>query len=322
MTLLEFIQNNRMKKNNTGSALIMITIFILVISIIASLFINNIISYQKKIGLIKTFSNREFLINQIVSEMKNTVSLKNSLDVTGNEKLKSCMLGQTYSGCSSNCCDSQQNVGFYFLDSTDLNTNVNLRRQLIGDSSANGVSFDSTGNVCQFSSGLCVYKLWGSFTPHCPGGELVCDQAEYLKVKVTLEPYPANTSSQIVMKQKEIEFIVFNDVNFKPKIDPVSDQVLYLGSGDDIEVTIVGNSGNPSEKQNFIFSKCESTDESIFKVVTPIDTPFSSAVAKIKIRPVAVGTAKIKLQVNDAGSQNNLSDEYYVNVKVQPGVAL
>ncbi|MEN0059649.1 MAG: hypothetical protein AAGB31_12490, partial [Bdellovibrio sp.] len=99
-----------------------------------------------------------------------------------------------------------------------------------------------------------------------------------------------------------------------PKVVPMAKVVIKRNSTEDI--TITGDSGNPSEEQNFIFNLLQSSNSNIAAIVTPSNTPFAGGVAVIQVQGVNVGTTTLQIQINDGGTENALSEVYFLEVEV------
>ncbi|MEK2645768.1 hypothetical protein [Bdellovibrio sp. BCCA] len=310
-------------KNQRGSILVYVLVMIAALSIFSISFSSTITNLQKHVSHSKTSINTNFDLTQMVRLIKLPNGLAESAGLADNSLLYTCLNGGTTSTCAENCCVHGTTAGFYYVDPSDTNTNVSLKRKLLGPQSAptsyyfNGAPCTPTAN----NSAECAYSLWGTFTTVCPGGSATCEHAEHLKISVHLRANPKAFTNQVLMKDQDVDFIYFNDRNYKPSIVPIPDVTLYLGDGIDKEVSVLGDSGNPSEIQNFVFTKCISENPGTVQLTTPADQPFSGGVAKIRLKALAQGDAKITMQISDGALENNLSKEYSLNVKVIPGVS-
>ncbi|MNL36586.1 hypothetical protein D3C87_1586720 [compost metagenome] len=148
------------------------------------------------------------------------------------------------------------------------------------------------------------------FIPHCPGGVSSCDHAEHLTVEMEYTPV---AGKEHLMKPMKKSLIYFVNLNYQPFISPVTAQSLVTGGS--ITLSVFGNSGHPSEVQNFIFDKCEALDPSIVKVTC---YGFLNGMGTLKIEGLSIGTTSVALRVNDAGAENNLSPELTFSVTVTP----
>lgn len=300
-------------KNEKGSVLLLVLGLLVFVSIFCISFSNSIVNLQKNVSYSNHKFSRQFNINQTLTLLKTPNGLTESSGLSLNSGLAGCLFGPT--------CDAGTEQGFYFVDPSDTTLDVNLKGRLIGPPSA-PVWYNANNTFCPVqspSTNDCTYSLSGTYKAICPGNTSTCHHAEHLILKVRIVANPNSKAKNQNIRDKDFPtMIYFNNINYPPQINPPPDITLSLASGAETEVTITGDPGHPSEFQNFIFTKCLSSAASIVQITTPPDTPFYSGTAKIKLKPVALGTAKIMLQINDGGLENNLSQEISFNATVIP----
>lgn len=314
--------HSEMLRRQSGSIVLYVMAIIAVVSVLCISISTTITNLQKQVANTKHSTDNSFNLSQIATLVKRHNGLAESAGVTGNENLLACLNGGTTPTCTSNCCNGGVVYGFSYVDPADTNTNLNLKAKLFG-TQASPIYYNHNNTPCtpNPATGVntCAYKIWGEFTAACPGGVATCDQAEHLRVTVNLNYEAANFEGKVLPKDKSFSVIYFNSRNYQPIVNPISSIDLYLGDGVDKDVVVSGNSGNPSEIQNFIFTKCASENTGIMQVTTPPDQPFSGGSATIKLKPISAGQTKLLLQINDGGLENNISKEYSVLVNVFAG---
>ncbi|MDG0815552.1 hypothetical protein [Bdellovibrio svalbardensis] len=306
--------------NKRGSTLPLALGLVVLASIFCVSYSNSIVNMQSRVSYANHRFSRQFSINQILTFLKTPNSLTESSGLSLNSNLASCLFGTTTSTCTENCCNAGNEDGFYFIDPSDSNSDLNLKARLIGPPTA-PVWYKANNTQCPANTvdlSDCSYSLSGTYTAVCPGNETTCHHAEHLIATVHLVANPNTKVKGQNIKDQNFTLIYFNNINYPPSVLPVPDITLSLASATETEVSITGYSGHPSEVQNFIFEKCQSSNSSVVQVTTPPDTPFSSGTAKIKLKPTGIGSAKVALQINDGGLENNLSKEAFFNVTVTP----
>lgn len=313
---------NPFASNNQGNVLLSVMFLIGILSFVAISFSTTITNLQKQNASSKHLTSTSMDIQQMTALMKLKNGLSESALIEGNRNLFACLNGGAIGGCLKNCCKSDVETGFYYLDPADTEIKGELKRRLLGPASQASY-YLANGLVCgaaNFDSQECAYRISGSFLAHCPGGEASCSHAEHLRLNVKLEYNPKYPHSSVIPKDRDISFIYVNERNYRPSIEPIFDQTIYLEDAFEHEVLVRGNSGHPSELQNFLFTKCESADSKIVEVKSPVDQPFVGGIAKVKLKGVNKGTTKIKLQISDGGLEDGLSEEIFFTVQVVPGV--
>ncbi|MDG0817414.1 hypothetical protein [Bdellovibrio svalbardensis] len=305
-------------RTEQGSALILVLTLLAVASIFCVSFSNSIVNMQKNIAYSNHKYAREFEISQIMTLIKVQNGLTESSQLTQNSILASCLFGTPTATCAENCCPHNSAQGFYFIDPSDNTIDINSKNRLVGPPES-PAWYNANSSLCQNSNkDDCSYGLSATFEAACPGAQPTCHHAEHLLITLhLLSNQNAKGNSQNI-KARDIPIIYFNNINYPPVVMPVSDLTLSLAAGTEKTVDITGSSGHPSETQNFIFTKCFSTDTGIVQITSPPDTPFSSGMATIKLKPMAAGTAQVTLQINDGGLENNTSKDYTFNVTVTP----
>ncbi|MCM2281245.1 MAG: hypothetical protein NDI61_05290 [Bdellovibrionaceae bacterium] len=302
-----------MKFNQEGSVLVNVIVMIAALLILSGTFLTTITDLQKQIALVKGSSSRQFDVNQMIKQIKLPSGLVESAGLASNGTLATCLLGGAAGACTENCCQAGVEGGFHYLDPADTETDPNKKKKLIGTEAA-PVFYRRDGSVCGGGATLCHYGLWATFVASCPGGSATCDHAEHLRVHLRLRGNPKPPDDLVAIRDRDYNFIYIVGTNYKPSIVSISDITLTVG--EEREVVVTGDSGHPSEIQNFLFTKCLSTAPAIVQMVTPANQPFASGVSRIRIKGVAAGSSDIVLQISDGATENNISDELRFRVTV------
>lgn len=313
----------RLKKTITqrGSMLLFVMIITALLSIFCVTFSSSITTLQKHVWSNYNKSSIQYNIVQMKTLMKLPNALVDSSGLLENQKLYTCTEGGSALNCTNNCCVGNVESGFSYLDPADPTINPNLRRKLSAPPES-PVFYNENGSICSYSSvnsEHCAFSISTSFTAICPNAEDRCAHAEHLKIKLQFNPKPENVKTLSLKQPQTHEFIYFVNRNYQPRIETDNTLALYMDGATEKEVTISGNSGHPAEKQNFIFTKCVSENPNIAQITTPFDQPFDSGTSVIRVKPVALGTTRLVLQISDGGLENNLSPEMYIDVTVLPG---
>ncbi|WP_374073574.1 hypothetical protein [Bdellovibrio bacteriovorus] len=293
-----------------GFSLVQLLLAIGLLGILAGVFADMIINLQKEVRRTSAQQGRILASYQLDQITTSPFGVRTSalLPDVINEPLRACVRGGATTGCTSNCCQGGQSFDFILLDPRDTNPNLSARARL-GGTSTNPVYYDEAGsNNC--IPPRCTYRVATSFVAQCPGGVAQCDHAEHLVITVAMDPEPGK---EYLMRPQKRTLIHFVNINYKPFISPISDQTLTAGST--VNLSVYGNSGHPSEVQNFIFAKCSSSSSATAKVTC---YGFLNGVGTMRIEPLMAGTAQITLQINDGGMENNLSDDLTFDVVVSP----
>lgn len=219
-----------------------------------------------------------------------------------NDSLCPCVIGgKMQSGgvniCVKNICTANIATDFTFYDSS-----ANPLTALAGPTTA-PVYYDLIGAPCSPDPNkniTCAYQSSVKFTAHCPGNLPSCDHADYLAIELSLTP----VGTQFFSESKKV-FIYPVNLNYQPFIAPIPNQTLPLPF--DKKIPINANSGDASESQNFIFETCSSSDTSIVEIHC---YKFINSIGQIILTPKSAGVAKISLQINDGGLENNLSQVF------------
>ncbi len=308
-------------RDHNGSIMLYTLVFVAVVAVFFFSFSNVIHNLQLQVASNQKKADRQFDITQISKYMTMQSGLDESSAAPGNEALSVCLRGGAQASCVENCCESGKTTDFFFVDPTDNNPDINLKKKLTGPP-ASPAYFYANGSPCVFNSqnpGDCTYSLISTFEAQCPGAQADCEFAEHLKIKVRMLFNPLAQRNSLLMKDREFNLISFNKRNYRPAVLPISTVTLYLNNPTEQEVSVIGDSGNPSELQNFLFKKCESSNPSVVTLTSPPDAPFSGGAVKIKMKPMSLGVAQIKMQISDGGLENDTSKEYALDVNVLPG---
>lgn len=268
--------------------------------------------YMDDLQSVKKFRGRDFSLTQIQRMLATTKSLSESALLTPvNEALRVCLQGGASGACTENCCKGNVDTGFTFKDPTDTAPQVANKRSL-SSSPGSPVYYRADGTLCGAANGDmngCAYGLTSTFVAHCPGGVASCDHAEHLKIKISRESRSLFSN----IRDREVISYYFPKVNFQPALPVIPEQSLTVGSG--LTLPITGDSGHPSEDQNFIFTLCNSGNNTVVKVTCQ---DFVSGVGQVVFEPLAAGTTTVTLQINDGGLENFLSKPYTFSVVVNP----
>lgn len=296
-------------RTKQGFSILQLLLIAAILSIILSAFTDLIVGLQKEVGRMKRKQDRVMTIHVMNQALTSEIGIAGSSEfLPENEMLKACILGGSTSTCTSNCCNGSDTFEFYLLDPRDSTIEAKSRTRL-GGTTAMPAYFDFNSNSgCTGEN--CLFRVITKFKARCPGGAATCSHAESLSTTVDIIPEAGKES---ILKAQTRTLIYFVNLNYQPSISPIPAQTVPVGS--DITVTVYGNSGHPSENQNFIFSKCESNDSSISTVAC---YGFLNTVGTIKVTGLSIGTNKIKLQINDGGLKNNFSEDLEFNVEVTP----
>ncbi|MCM2278083.1 MAG: type II secretion system GspH family protein [Oligoflexia bacterium] len=295
------------QRRESGFTLIELLIAFGVLGAISLIMLSMMTNLQSEVKRLRDKSDRtlsSYYIDQIVT---NQDGVRTSADLLpANADLKACVLGGASGSCTSNCCVGGQAKDFILLDPRDLNPDPAARARLSG-TTATPLAYAADGTLCQ--SGTCAYTIGTSFTARCPGGVSSCDHAEHLIVNIFQKTLGVNP----LIKSQDRSLIYFVNLNYQPFLAPIADQSISLGSSPTINV--YGNSGHPSEVQNFLFDTCVSSAPAIVRLTC---YGFVNGMGSIKIEGLQLGTANITLTINDAGSSNNISPPSTFTVTVIP----
>jgi prepilin-type N-terminal cleavage/methylation domain-containing protein len=294
-------------RNNKGFSLIEVIVVIAVLSIIMAAFSDLIVGMQKEVSRMKNKQDRVITNYVIDQALTSPIGIGSSAELLPeNEMLKACIKGGATPTCTSNCCTGEVEHEFFLLDPRDSKPEPGLRARL-GGTTKYPVYFDRNGgNSCTDSN--CFYHVITKFRARCPGGIANCSHAESLTTTVEIVAEPGKES---MIKGQTRKLIYFVNLNYQPFAAPIIDQSFQKGG--EITLNVYGNAGHPSEVQNFIFEKCNSSNEAIAKLSC---YGFMNGVGTIKIAGLAAGTSKIILQLNDGGAENNMSEDLVFNVTV------
>lgn len=291
----------------SGFSLLQVLMAIAVLGVLAGMFAEMTVVLQKEVRRLGGRQGRILTSYQIDQIAMSPFGIKTSAGLSPlNDKLRVCVQGGTLPGCSSNCCTHGVKADFYLLDPRDTNPDFSARARLSGPAT-DPVFYDETGN--NKCVGLaCVYRVSSSFVPQCPGGVASCEHAEHLTVTLSVDPLEGK---EYLMKSRTKNLIYFVSLNYQPFLTPVSNVTMAVGESRTISV--YGNTGHPSEVQNFIFEKCQASNGAAAQVTC---YGFLNGVGTLKLDGVAVGLSTITLQINDGGTENNLSNDLTFNVQV------
>lgn len=297
--------------NSNGNILVYLLGMMAFISVMVFQFTSTASLYLEEVQSVKKIRGRNFAMAQTQKMLSTTKSLAESARFLPlNNPLRACLEGGPDATCTENCCQGGVEQGFYFKDPLDTAAQIENKRNLSGPANA-PVYYKADGSICNPSLlgnlGGCVYGLISTFIAQCPGSASTCDHAEHLEIKVLMKP--RDEFSRI--KEKPYFAYYFPKVNYPPVMPVLGDQALKVSIPQTIPVT--GDSGHPSEVQNFKFEQCVSGDASIVKVTCQA---FLGGVGQIVLEPLAPGTTTVTLQLNDGGLTNFLSKPYTFNVAV------
>lgn len=296
-------------RSDKGFSIVQMLIVAGILSIILFAFADLIIGMQKEVGRMKRKQDRVISNHVINQALTSNIGIRGSAELLPeNEMLKACILGGATSSCTTNCCNGQDTFEFFLLDPRDSTVEAKNRARL-GGTKASPAYFDQNSNSGCTPPG-CMYRVLTKFKARCPGGVTSCSHSESLSTTVEIIPEAGKES---MMKAQTRSLIYFVDLNYQPFISTIASQSVAVNS--EITRSVYGNSGHPSEVQNFIFEKCESADSAIATVTC---YGFMNAVGTIKIDGVAAGITKVKLQINDGGLNNQLSEVLEFEVQVTP----
>ncbi len=296
-------------RNNKGVSLVQLLVVVAILAILLSAFSDLIVGMQKEVSRMKSKQDR-VITNYVVDQ-----ALTSQIGITGsaellpeNEMLKACVQGGATSSCASNCCIGEVEQEFILVDPRDSSINPRDRMRL-GGTTKSPVYFDKNGNNSCVAPN-CRFHVITKFKARCPGGVSSCDHAESLTTSVQTVP---EEGKENLIKAQTRNLIYFVNLNYKPFIVAVADQVLTAGS--DVTISVMGNAGHPSEVQNFIFETCKANDTAIVNVTC---YGFMNGVGTIKISGVSEGSSSVTLKINDGGATNNFSDDLIFKVNVIP----
>lgn len=307
-----------MLNNRRGLSAIELMIGVGVLAISAVIVFMPQLEIQKRMLSVDKKASRIIQINELKQKILATeTSLSRSaLKAPENDKLCPCTQGGNfYSGATKVCtlaqCQANEDIDFTFFD-----PKATTLTKLSGTTTAPAY-YSNAGDPCPSALApvgsdpekICGYKAITKFKAHCPGDLLTCDHADY--IIVTLELFPVGTSSQVAYEKTQLLYTV--PLNYNPKIAAIADQSLSVSEQKKISVN--ADPGDPSEFQKFVFEKCESENPNIVDVKC---YKFVNGVAQIILTGKTSGTSKITLQINDGGSENNLSSPLSFNVTVAP----
>jgi hypothetical protein len=304
----------RLLKNTHGSMMLYMLGMIVFISALTFSFTDTAKLYITDLQVVKKFRGRDFSNTQIQKMLSTTKSLSESaLFTPQNDALRVCLDGGPLGTCTENCCAGNTQVGFTFKDPTDTAPQITNKRSLTGPLAA-PIYYRQDGTLCDIANSggdisSCAYTVTSIYEARCPASAANCDHAEHLKITVSAKAL--SFFSQI--RDKEFISYYFPKLNYQPVVPVIPAQSLVLGTPSN--VTITGDSGHPSEIQNFIFAQCLSAAPSIVKATCQ---DFAGGAAQIVLEPLAVGATTITLQINDGGLFNFLSKPYTFNVVVNP----
>ena len=293
-------------QNQSGFSLIQTLIAAGILAIFVAAFADMLLNMQKEVKRNKNRQDRTLITYQIDQVVTSPYGMRGSAELPVNNALKACVLGRAAGGASSDCV-ANTSTQFYLLDPRDTSPDVSLRRRLAGTEADPQRYDDNSNNNCVNN---CAYTIKSRFIAHCPGGEASCEHAEHLQVQLEYEPVKGK---EHLMKPKTKNLIYFVNVNYQPRVVPLSPPP--LNKGEIRNTPIYGYSGHPSEVQNFKIVKCLSSDENFVKVRC---SDFFEGTATLQIEGVSPGTAEILLQIDDAGTENNISPEMKIPVTVNP----
>jgi Tfp pilus assembly protein PilV len=295
-------------KNQQGFSLLQMLIAAGILAIFVGVFSDLLVNLQKEVKRNKNKQDRVLNNYQIDQVVTSSFGMRTSADLVPlNDALKACVRGGPTSACASSCCQNNVSSSFTLLDPRDTNPVLAEKARLSGPTGNPAMYDDNSKNGCTQN---CAYSVTTSFTPHCPGGVASCDHAEHLKVEMSFDPVPGK---EFLMKPIKKSLIYFVNLNYQPFISPVTNQTVTAGAN--IMLSVNGNSGHPSEVQNFIFEKCASATPAVATVTC---YGFLNGIGSLKIDGVTAGTSVITLQINDAGAENNLSPDLTFTVTVTP----
>jgi Type II secretory pathway, pseudopilin PulG len=289
-------------RTQRGFSLIQALIAAAILAIFVAAFSDLLMNMQKEVKRNKNKQDRILINYQIDQAVTSPTGIKESALLPANSNLKACVLGGTSGGCQTGTVNQ-----FYLLDPQDKNPDVSARTRLSGPVSDPVFYDDSSNSGCTAN---CAYTVSSTFKAHCPGGVTSCDHAEHLQFEMVYKPVQGK---EHLMKETTKSLLYFVNLNYRPFITTIANQNIPVNGFQNISV--YGNSGHPSEVQNFIFETCKSADEGVAKVTC---YGFSSGMSTIKVNGISVGTTTITLQINDAGNENNISPEVSFNVTVIP----
>ncbi len=269
---------------------------------------------QKTLGSSEQKIDRKIQIDSMKQKMSSIEDAltTSSLVTPANDTLCPCTQGGAFmvgatKVCALNVCQGGQEMEFDFYK-----PNTTPLTKLAGKSTS-PVYYMVDGKDCipipdvPESENGCAYKALSKFKPHCVGDLPTCDHANY--ISVTLEFLPIGT--KFVIGAEKTQFLYFVPLNYNPKITAILDQTLTLGSTS--KLPVIADAGEASERQGFIFEKCESSDSTRVEVKC---YRFIDSVGQIILTAKGAGTAQITLQINDGGSTNSLSNPMVFNVTV------
>jgi len=295
-------------KNQQGFSLLQMLIAAGALAIFVGVFSDLLVNLQKEIKRNKNKQDRVLNTYQIDQVVVSTFGMRTSASLVPlNDALKACVHGGATSLCTSNCCQNNVSSPFTLLDPRDTNPTLAEKARLSGPTDNPEMYDDNSKNGCTSN---CAYGVTSTFTPHCPGGVASCDHAENLKVELSFDPV---AGKEHLMKPIKKSLIYFVNLNYQPFLTPIANQSVATGSN--VMLPAYGNSGHPSEVQNFIFEKCTSATPTVATVTC---YGFLNGVGTLKIDGVSAGTSEITLQINDAGAENNLSPDVTFTVTVTP----
>jgi|GEM_PF-2846792 hypothetical protein len=294
-------------RNQNGFSIIQALIAAGILAIFVAAFADMLLNMQKEVKRNKNKQDRILINYQIDQVVTSSYGLRGSAELADNIALKACVLGGAAGTCTTNCCQNDNVTQFYLLDPRDTNSNAALRSRLAGPVGDPQRYDDNSNNNC---TNNCAYTVKSSFRAHCPGGVSTCDHAEHLQVQLEYEPI---AGKEHLMKPTTKNLIYFVNVNYQPFLNTVPPQ--SISRNVPTTLSVYGNSGHPSEVQNFIFDVCESSNESLVRITC---YGFSSGMGTLQLEGLSPGSVTIRLKINDGGTENNLSNEISFPVTVVP----
>ncbi len=301
-----------MRNNEHGFSLMEILVALAIVAFLLSLMFLPQLGLQKTILQGQKKSEAVLKLNNIKTKILLTSDslTSSSLVLPENDRLCPCTQGGNFKVngnpvCTLTSCTSNVESGFSFYD-----PNPNTPGKLTGPPT-NPVYYNMDGQLCsqlQDPETNCGYKMMTSFRAHCPGNFASCDHADYLVLILDIQPTAAFASE---MAPEKTYYTYTVPLNYPPQIATVPAQTLT--HPETRKIAITADPGDPTEVQNFIFEKCESSNPS---VATVRCYKFVNSVAQILVTSQSPGTTQIRLQINDTSPSNSLSDISTFNVTV------
>lgn len=308
-----------MLRDNKGLSVIELMVGIGILAISAVVVFMPQIEIQKRISDVDKKASRIIQNNDLKQKIlaTETALSRSALVSPENDALCPCTQGGNFFSssatkvCLLSQCQANQDVYFSFFDPKA----TSLTR--LSGTMAAPVYYSKSGEPCPNSAAppgsdpekICGYKAVTKYRAHCPGDLSACDHADYLIL--TLELFPLEAGSQL--KYEKTQFIYSVPLNYKPIIAAISD--LSLNVAEQKKIAVTADAGDPSEIQKFIFQLCESQQPNVVEVKC---YKFVNGVAQIILTGKVPGTTQVRLQINDGGFENNLSNPLSFNVTVPP----